>query len=45
MRRKLIGYLLIAAAAALFAGCAEKEANVMRTPVPPPPSNRMLPNR
>jgi uncharacterized lipoprotein YajG len=45
MRRRIVGFVLVAAAVALFAGCADKEVNVMKTPVPPPPPNQVLPRR
>ena len=50
MRRKILGFVLIAAAAALFAGCADRQVDVMQTPVPPPaqtppPNQQALPNR
>jgi hypothetical protein len=45
MRRRIVGIVLIAAAAALFAGCADRQVDVMQTPVPPPPPNQALPSR
>jgi uncharacterized lipoprotein YajG len=44
MRRRIVGFVLIAAAVALFAGCADRNVDVMKTPVPPPP-NQALPSR
>jgi hypothetical protein len=50
MRRRILGFVLIAAAAAVFAGCVERQVDVMQTPVPPPtatppPNQQALPNR
>jgi type IV pilus biogenesis protein CpaD/CtpE len=46
MRRRIVGFVLIAAAAALLAGCVDKDVNVMQTPVPPPPPpNHALPQK
>jgi hypothetical protein len=45
MRRRIVGLVLIAAAAALLAGCVERQVDVMQTPVPPPPAQQALPNQ
>jgi uncharacterized lipoprotein YajG len=50
MRRRILGFLLTAVAAALLAGCADRQVDVMQTPVPPPaptppPNQQALPNR
>jgi hypothetical protein len=50
MRRKILGFVLMAVAAALLAGCADRQVDVMQTPVPqpkatPPPNQQALPNR
>jgi uncharacterized lipoprotein YajG len=37
MRWRIVGLVLIAAAVALFAGCADRDVYVMKTPVAPPP--------
>jgi hypothetical protein len=50
MRRRILGLILTAAAAALFTGCADREVDVMQTPVPPPkptppPNQQALPRQ
>jgi uncharacterized lipoprotein YajG len=46
MRRRIVGLLLITVAAALLAGCVERQVDVMQTPVPPPPpAQQALPNQ
>jgi uncharacterized lipoprotein YajG len=50
MRRRILGFVLIAAAVALWAGCADRQVDVMQTPVPPPaapppPNQQALPRQ